>query len=111
MTPTVVMTAITIFALLYSWVDMARVRRHELTLVPIDAEREKLIAAAMEELDDIDRLVGLLPPKPRLELPAYKPRSVSQRERKYRQMEIARGWQWEYNYSNSWRLTMDSGPR
>jgi len=31
---------------------------------PAEAERKKLIAAAMEELDEVDRLTGVLPPKP-----------------------------------------------
>lgn len=32
----------------------------------VDSEHERLIAAAMEELDDIDRVMGLLPAKPAL---------------------------------------------
>ena len=35
----------------------------EKAIDPVEEERKKLIADAMEELDEVDRLTGVLPPK------------------------------------------------
>ena len=46
------------------WLVSFRPLADEKAIDPAEEERKKLIAAAMEELDEVDRLTGVLPPKP-----------------------------------------------
>lgn len=97
-----------IYALLVTIASIVYESQSMPELAPVDSEREKLIAAAMEELDDIDRLVGLLPPKA---LPAPK-RSIDpwiwvQYEREYNRYAKINKYA-----GRNWKLhTADSGPR
>ena len=100
--------AISIFALVVTIASIIYESQQVQLLVPIDSEREKLIAAAMEELDDIDRLVGLLPPKPT----PPRPKSIDswawvRYEREYNQFA-----KFNKYAGRNWKLhTADSGPR